>query len=179
MRKKSELYLIGERVKRFKIIILIILGVVTGIIMGFIFESVMIGSIISIIFGFVFIIITRRYYWIICSSGIYTPLNFGIIKYILVTLKYIFVGNDTSELVFVNYRMISALNLLLKSSGLGLQIIKKDEKMIFMLVKKELFNQDLINSIKYIKRKGIDIKNYEIINKINMENNGQLKIKKN
>lgn len=179
MKKNTQIYLIGEKNERIKLILFLFLGVITGCIIGNLMNSTTISILSSLLFVIVLIILSRKYYWIISNKGIYTPLNFGIVRYVIIVLKYIFIGDDTSELVFLNYRRIALLNLLLKSNGLGIQIIKKDREMISIIIKEELFNQDLINSIKYIRQKGININNYDIINSIKVESNGELKINKN
>lgn len=84
-------------------------------------------------------------------------------------IKYIILGDDTSNLVFMNYREISYVNLLLKADGLGIQIICKDNSLVSIVILEEFFNQDLINSIYYIKRKGIKIKNLSILENIRFD----------
>ena len=178
MKRNAELYLIGVRIKRLTIIVLVLSSIVCGIILGVFFNSMIMATTFALIFCLIIIIVTRRYYWIISSNGIYTPLNFGIIKYIFIIIKYILIGDDTSSIVFVNYKTIAYLNLIIKDNGLGIQIVQKEGKLISIVISKEIFNQDLLNSINYIKRKGIKIKNYQCLDKIVIKNRGELIINK-
>lgn len=52
-----------------------------------------------------------------------------------------------------------------KNEGLGIQVVKNDNQFFSIVLKSELFNQDLINSIQYIKRKGVKIKQLDILDK--------------
>ncbi|MCI9094165.1 MAG: hypothetical protein HFF36_10355 [Coprobacillus sp.] len=169
MKKGIQIYLIGKRIQRVKLILFISFGITTGTLIGIIINSLIIAIISGIFFGLGSILITREYYWIISNNGVYTPLNFGIIKYLIVMIKYIILGDDTSNLVFMNYREISYVNLLLKADGLGIQIICKDNSLVSIVILEEFFNQDLINSIYYIKRKGIKIKNLSILENIRFD----------
>lgn len=53
-----------------------------------------------------------------------------------------------------------------KNEGLGIQVVKNDNQFFSIILKSELFNQDLINSIQYIKRKGVKIKQLDILDKV-------------
>lgn len=70
---------------------------------------------------------TRKYYWIISNQGIYTPLNFGIKNYLIIMLKYLLCGDDTGNIVFVNYRTIAYLNLFERKTSYGYKLFEKME----------------------------------------------------
>lgn len=170
MKNTPEIYLIGQRIKRKILMIIIIISVLLGVIIGNACKSLVFGLVLSVVLAFFQIIMTKKYYWIISNQGIYTPLNFGIKKYLIIMLKYLLCGDDTGNIVFVNYRTIAYLNLF-KKDKLRIQIIQKNGDFISITIKSKFFNQDLINAIIYIKRKGIVINDLEVLtiikNKIN------------
>lgn len=171
--KNAEIYLIGERINRVLLILQIIMSVVIGSIVGYISRNIIFAILIIILISSLLVVLTKKLYWVISNNGIYTPWNFGIFRYIIVMFEYALFGNDKDNLVFIDYVDIEYLNLLDRNDGLGIQIVKKDSKFFSIVLKKELFNQDLINSIQYIKRKGIKIKQLDILNKVKsfIENN--------
>lgn len=164
--KKAEIYLIGERINRIVLIMQIVIGMVIGSIIGYISGKVIFAILFIPLIVSLLIIITKKLYWIISNNGIYTPWNFGIVKYIIVMIEYAIFGNDKDNLVFIDYRDIKYLNLLDKNEGLGIQVVKNDNQFFSIILKSELFNQDLINSIQYIKRKGVKIKQLDILDKV-------------
>ena len=111
MKNTPEIYLIGQRIKRKILMIIIIISVLLGVIIGNACKSLVFGLVLSVVLAFFQIIMTKKYYWIISNQGIYTPLNFGIKKYLIIMLKYLLCGDDTGNIVFVNYRTIAYLNL--------------------------------------------------------------------
>lgn len=171
MKNTPEIYLIGQRIKRKILMIIIIISVLLGVIIGNACKSLVFGLVLSVVLAFFQIIMTKKFYWIISNQGIYTPLNFGIKKYLIIMLKYLLCGDDTGNIVFVNYRTIAYLNLFKKKDKLRIQIIQKNGDFISITIKSKFFNQDLINAIIYIKRKGIVINDLEVLtiikNKIN------------
>lgn len=176
--RNPELYLIGERMKKAKLVSYFLLGIFVGIVFGIILHSFFVGVIGSIVFGIAFIIISRKFYWIISNNGIYTPLNFGILNYLYIVFKYILLDDDKDDIVFIHYRQIAYVNLIEKIKALGIQIVKKDNELISIVLKEELFNQDLLNSIEYIQRKGIEVRNKDVLKHIHITCHEELKIKK-
>lgn len=178
MKRHVELYLIGTRIKRLTVLLIALFSVICGIVLNIFFKSIIIGITFGTIFWILAVIVTRKYYWIISNNGIYTPLNFGIIKYIFIIIKYTLIGVDTDDIVFINYKTIAYLNLINKAKELSIQIVRKEGEFISIVISKETINQDLLNSINYIKRKGIKIKNIQCLDNIKIKNEGELIIKK-
>lgn len=176
--RNSELYLIGERMKKTKLLTYLLLGIVIGCSLGIVVHSILLGIIGGIFFGILFIILSRKFYWIISNNGIYTPLNFGILNYLYIVFKYILLNDDKDDIVFIHYRQIAYINLIEKVKAMGIQIVKKDHELISIVLKEELFNQDLLNSIEYIQRKGVEVKHKDILKKIYITSHEELKIKK-
>lgn len=171
MKNTSEIYLIGQRIKRKILMIMILISVLLGVIVGNECKSLIFGLFLSVVLAFFQIVMTRKYYWIISNQGIYTPLNFGIKNYLIIMLKYLLCGDDTGNIVFVNYRTIAYLNLFERKNKLWVQIIRKNGDFISITIESKFFNQDLVNAVIYIKRKGIVINGLEVLtiikNKIN------------
>ena len=178
MKRHVELYLIGTRIKRLTVLLIALFSVICGIVLNIFFKSIIIGITFGTIFWILAVIVTRKYYWVISNNGIYTPLNFGIIKYIFIIIKYTLIGVDTDDIVFINYKTIAYLNLINKAKELSIQIVRKEGEFISIVISKETINQDLLNSINYIKRKGIKIKNIQCLDNIKIKNEGELIIKK-
>ena len=159
MKNTPEIYLIGQRIKRKILMIMILISVLLGVIVGNECKSLIFGLFLSVVLAFFQIVMTRKYYWIISNQGIYTPLNFGLC------------GDDTGNIVFVNYRTIAYLNLFERKNKLWIQIIRKNGDFISITIESKFFNQDLVNAVIYIKRKGIVINGLEVLtiikNKIN------------
>ena len=84
MKNTPEIYLIGQRIKRKILMIIIIISVLLGVIIGNACKSLVFGLVLSVVLAFFQIIMTKKYYWIISNQGIYTPLNFGIKKYLII-----------------------------------------------------------------------------------------------
>ena len=178
MKKAATLYMIGERIKRIKLIILALISVILGVILGVLLNSKLISIIASVILMLLTMIITRKYYWIISQHGIFTPLNFGMFNYLIVMFQYMFIGEDKSDIVFIHYKTINYLNLLSHLKGIEIQVIWENHRLVSIVIDEDVYNQDLINSINYIKRKGIDVKNLNVLENIEIKNKNKLKIYK-
>ena len=166
MKNTPEIYLIGQRIKRKILMIMILISVLLGVIVGNECKSLIFGLFLSVVLAFFQIVMTRKYYWIISNQGIYTPLNFGIKNYLIIMLKYLLCGDDTGNIVFVNYRTIAYLNLFERKNKLWVQIIRKNGDFISITIESKFFNQDLVNAVIYIKRKGIVINGLEVLKEI-------------
>ena len=86
MKNTPEIYLIGQRIKRKILMIMILISVLLGVIVGNECKSLIFGLFLSVVLAFFQIVMTRKYYWIISNQGIYTPLNFGIKNYLIIML---------------------------------------------------------------------------------------------
>ena len=80
MKNTPEIYLIGQRIKRKILMIMILISVLLGVIVGNECKSLIFWLIFKCSISIFQIVMTRKYYWIISNQGIYTPLNFGIKK---------------------------------------------------------------------------------------------------
>lgn len=177
--KKVELYLIGERIKRSTILIFIFFSIIFGLLLVLFTNSIIIGICSSIMFLITILMITRKDYWIVSNNGVYTPTSYGVIRYLVIIIKYALLGNDTDDLIFINYKTIKYINLIDKLDGLGIQIISTNNKLISITINKNIFNQDLLNSIGYIQKKGVKIHNLEYLDKIEINKNKGIRIEKN
>ena len=146
MKNTPEIYLIGQRIKRKILMITILISVLLGVIIGNACQSLIFGLFLSVVLAFFQIIMTKKYYWIISNQGIYTPLNFGIKKYLIIMLKYLLCGDDTGNIVFVNYRTIAYLNLFEKKGKLRIQIIQKNGDFISIDPKTTITDSGFIKS---------------------------------
>ena len=91
---------------------------------------------------------TKKYYWIISNQGYIYSIKFWNKNYLIIMLKYLLCGDDTGNIVFVNYRTIAYLNLFLKRKNkLWVQIIRKNGDFISITIESEIFNQDLVNAV--------------------------------
>ena len=176
MKSIPELYVIGKRITRKKIIIMLMMCIALGVVITLIMHSIILGSICVVLATIISIYITRNIYWIVSNNGIYTPMNFGLFKYFIVMSKYLFVGDEKSKIIFIDYRKIKYLQLISEKIDYEIKniIIKND--FICIKIDKKYFNQDLIDSILYIKRKGVNINNIELLEKINIRSTGDVNI---
>lgn len=165
-----ELFVIGKRINRKKIICINLIGIFLGIALGIYLNSLIIsflgGTFASIILIFIF----KSYYWVITPNGIFTPVNKGFFKYLLIVYQYMFLNEDKNTLIFIKYKDIKKLMLFLNNNCLKIQVFLKNNTNIVLNILKTEFNLDLINAINYINNKGIKVNNIDVLKKIVIKN---------
>lgn len=171
-RNNAELFLIGKRMDKKHIVFLFIISILCGCLLGVRLQSLLIAIFGSIILNFIVIILLRDYYWIVTPDGLYTLSSSNILKYIFAIYQYILTGDEKSQLIFINYRDIDNIDLILDIDINFLELIiytKKGSKINLKTDKKE-FNQDLINAVYYMKKKGVVIHNIDLLDIFDKKN---------
>lgn len=163
MTHSVEMYLIGKRISRQKLIFLFLIDVLIGGLIGFYFQSIMITLLCIVFCHLLTIILTKKEYWIICTNGVFVPFYKGWIIYTIIIYRYLLKGDEQNSFIFISYRHFHHMQLQYNHDILQITLYTKDQQTLDIQITSQNFNQDLINAINYIRKKGILVENIQLL----------------